>query len=350
MYHNQLKGLIVFFTDCFKTFTSSERVYLFLSLIFIGLFLPGQGYATHIVGGELTYTCLGPNSNGINEYEIRLTIFRDCYNGDPAAYFDNPASIGIFDSNNNLVTDLGQGGQLLVDLMEDDTLDPVLSDPCLVVPPNVCVHTTTYVDTLALPFLIGGYLLAYQRCCRNQTIRNIVSPLSSGATYTVQITEQALLECNTSAKFLDWPPIYICANEPIDFDQSAFDVDGDSVVYKLCVPFLGADQAIPQPQPPNNPPFANVNWVTPPYGLNNMLNGLPGGEPLQIDAQTGLLTGIPNTVGQFVVGICVEEYRNGSIISTTRRDFQFNVGICGQTVSSFFAPEIQCDGFNGRFF
>ena len=44
-----------------------------------------------------------------------------------------------------------------------------------------------------------------------------------------------------------------------------------------------------------------------------------------LDSETGFLTGVPNTIGQFVVGICVEEYRDGNLISTTRRDFQYNV-------------------------
>ncbi len=304
--------------------------------------------ATHIVGGEVTYTCLGQLPNGNSRFEIRLTIFRDCINGNPNAYFDDPASIGIFDEDNNLITALGFNGQLLMDLVMDDTLDPVLSNPCLVVPPDVCVHTTTYRDTLELPWRAGGYLLAYQRCCRNQTLLNIVDPLATGATYSVLITEQALEECNSSAKFVNWPPIYICANEPIDFDQSAIDTDGDSIVYRLCTPLQGADQAVPMPQPPNNPPYQEVVWIDPPYNLDNMLNGTPG-VPLRIDPETGFLTGIPNTVGQFVVGICLEEYRNGQLISTTRRDFQYNVGVCGATVSAFFAPQIQCTGLEVDF-
>jgi gliding motility-associated-like protein len=294
--------------------------------------------ATHIVGGEMNYTCLGNN-----EYEITLTIFRDCFYGNPNAWFDNPASIGVFDVNNELLQ------EIQIPLMNNDTLQPTLSGDCFVVPPDVCVHTTTYAAIVTLPPIIGGYQLAYQRCCRNQTIVNIIDPLGTGATYGLTISEQALLECNSSPQFEAWPPLYICVNEPIVFDQSAVDVDGDSIVYKLCAPLQGADPNIPQPQPPNPPPYDPVTWVDPPFGVDNMLNGVPGGQPLEIDPQTGLLTGLPNTVGQFVVGICIEEYRNGILISTTRRDFQYNVGVCGQWVASFFAPEVQCEDFEVSF-
>ena len=304
-------------------------------LLLASCIVSSQLYATHIVGGEMGYTCLGNN-----QYEIRLTIYRDCFFGNPNAYFDDPASIGIFDNNNILVQDIR------IALMQDDTLSPVLSDECLVIPPSVCVHTTTYRTVVTLLPRSGGYQLAYQRCCRNQTIANIIDPLGTGATYGVVISERALTECNSSAEFLQWPPLYICANEPIFFDQSAIDADGDSIVYKLCTPLTGANPNNPQPQPPNNPPYAPITWNAPPYGEANMLNGISGGVPLQIDGQTGLLTGIPNTVGQFVVGICAEEYRDGELISTSRRDFQYNVGICGQTTAAFFAPEIQCDGLD----
>lgn len=289
-------------------------------------------FATHIVGGELNYTCLGGN-----QYEITLTVFRDCFYGDP--WFDDPASVGIFDADNNLVTELGFFGQLRMEYMDDDTLDQQLMDPCFFIPEDVCVHTTTYRDTLILPFIEGGYTLAYQRCCRNQTILNIEDPLASGATYLVRISEQALTECNSNAKFKFWPPIYICVDEPIDFDHGAIDIDGDSLVYKLCTPLLGATQVNPRPQPPNNPPYDSVVWVDPPYSVENML----GGDPLTIDPETGFLTGVPNTIGQFVVGICVEEYRDGELISLTRRDFQYNVGICGRTTASFFTAEFYCN-------
>lgn len=304
------------------------RLYRSLCCCFALLLLALPLQATHMVGGEINYRCLGNN-----QYEITLTVFRDCDTGVP--WFDNPAAVGVFDSSNALVYDLRIPLSSI-----NDTLDLSLSDPCLVVPPNVCIHTTTYTDTVSLPFLAGGYQLVYQRCCRNQDIVNIVNPLGTGATYSNFVSEEALLSCNSSAVFREWPPVYICAGQPINFDHSAIDIDGDSIVYELCTPLTGASPLNSRPQPPNTPPYANVTWQTP-YNVNNMMGG---SNPLSIDPQTGLLTGTPFTLGVFVVGVCASEYRNGQLISTTRRDFQYAVGVCGQQVSSaFFAPDIQCD-------
>ena len=309
---------------------------------FLLLLLPLNSWATHIVGGEMNYTCLGNN-----EYEITLTIFRDCYNGSPNAYFDDPASIGVFSgANNNLIQNI----LIPLDFMVNDTLEPTLSSECFVAPPDVCVHTTTYTTTVTLPPVAGGYILAYQRCCRNITISNIIDPLDTGATYSIFISEEALNECNSNAKFIDWPPVFICVNEPLIFDHSAIDIDGDSLVYTLCTPLQGASPLDPMPQPPYPPPYQEINWIDPPYNESNMLNGGPGGEPLVINPQTGLMEALPNTIGQFVVGVCVEEYRNGVLISTTRRDFQYNVGVCSQTTSAFQTSTIECDDLTVNFF
>ncbi len=304
----------------------TKKTLLFLLLQFAA----AQAFATHIVGGQLNYECLGFD----NQYRITLTVFRDCYNGIPQ--FDQPASVGFFAASNQYLF------QILVEHGRRDTIPYGLVDPCGVIPTNFCVERTTYIDTVQLPFRTGGYQMAYQRCCRNYTINNIVNPDDVGATYYSLITEDALRGCNRSCFFKNWPAPLICANKPIVFDHSATDADGDSLVYKLCTPFLGADTSAAgaRPQPPNPPNYIPITWQ-PPYSLNDMM----GGVPLRINPKTGLLTGTPNTVGQFVVGVCVEEYRNKKLISTTRRDFQYNVGRCGKIyVSAFFAPQVQCDG------
>lgn len=304
-------------------------LYSTLLLLVISL-CPQQMMATHIVGGEMNYRCLGNN-----EYEISLTVFRDCDTGIP--WFDNPASIGIFNGITNALM-----FSTSVSPTNNDTLPIYLPDSCLIVPSNVCIHTTTYYDTLSLPFSLDGYTIVYQRCCRNRDIVNIIDPDAAGASYWINISPAALQLCNTSPVFKEWPRVYLCSGVPIAFDHSATDLDGDSIVYELCTPWDG-DFVLsgPVPQPPNNPPYPLINWQNP-YNTADMF-GNPA-DPLAIDPVTGLLTGTPINLGVFLVGVCMKEYRNGNLISETRRDFQHVIGTCQpQTIASFDTTSLICN-------
>lgn len=306
---------------------SAKHGGVLLLLMLMGLF-PNMLHATHIIGGEVNYTCLGDE-----EYEVELTVYRDCFFGAANAFFDDPASIGIFDANGILVD------ELRLPFLNNDTLTPILSDSCLFVPDNVCVHTASYRGLVTLPFSTGGYTMVYQRCCRNETITNIIDPLNTGATFTAEISETSLLECNSGPKFREFPPLFICVNEPINWDHSAVDAEGDSLVYSLCAPFSGGDIINNQPQPPNPPPYNNVVWENG-FGVGNILGGP---DVLNINPSTGLLTGTPIIQGQFVVGVCIREYRDGELISTSRRDFQYNVGECGIVTAGIGNDLIQCE-------
>jgi len=301
-----------------------------ISVLFLFFALQFSAKATHIVGGEIGYECLGND-----QYRITLTVYRDCYNGQ--VFFDNPASIGFF--VDTLSTALYE---LKIPATTWDTLDIVLTDPCLKIPPDVCVDVMQYSDTITLPYQSDGYTLVYQRCCRNETLLNIVNPLETGASFVTQMTGESMLQCNSSPTFKNWPPVALCVDKLLDFDHSALDAEGDSIVYTLCVPYLGAAHSNtggnPMPQPPMEPITTEVAWINP-YDVTNMLGGIP----LSIDPMTGQLTAIPNTIGQFVVGVCMTEFRNGVLLSEIKRDFQFNVSDCGEVVSSFFVPEIICD-------
>ncbi|MFN5237092.1 MAG: hypothetical protein ACK5FV_08000, partial [Bacteroidota bacterium] len=157
--------------------------------------LPGTIHATHIVGGEITYRCLGGQT-----YQVQLTVYRDCYNGRPP--FDDPAIVGVYENDTDF---LFRKLELAYDEQTNDTLPIILNNPCLVGPPNVCVHKATYTGTVTLPYRPDGYTLIYQRCCRNQLIRNIPAPLNTGISFTASISGESLLGCNTSASFVNWP-------------------------------------------------------------------------------------------------------------------------------------------------
>jgi gliding motility-associated-like protein len=284
------------------------------------------------VGGELTYVCLGNN-----DYRITLKVYRDCFNGQ--APFDNPAPVGIFDGNGVLFTviDLNFPGSTNV--------PPISISPCLVPPGNVCVEEAVYQGVVNLPPSATGYTLVYQRCCRNGTISNLINPNDVGSTYTASIPGTSVALCNSNPVFNNFPPIFLCANVPINFDHSATDSDGDSLVYFICEPLDGGSSFNPTPNPPDPPPYISVPFASP-YSASNPMGGNP---PLFINQSTGLLTGTPVTIGQFVVGVCVSEYRNGVLLSTSRRDFQFNIVPCQAAIASIPSQTTFCDGFTVDF-
>ncbi len=301
-------------------------------LILFLLLICSEVFATHIVGGEMYYKNLGNN-----DYEIRLTVYRDCYNGIPP--FDNPASVGFFNASNQLVTFVN------IPFVDLDTLPPAINAPCFIPPTDVCYEVTTYVDTVNLPPVQGGYQVVYQRCCRNQTIANLVNPNATGATFLAHIPGPEVVAVNSNPVFNALPPNFLCAGAPFSFDHSAFDYDGDSLVYELFTPLDGANQSNPMPQPPNPPPYNNVVWLNP-FNVNDMLGGIP----LSINSQTGLLTATPGFLGQYVIGVRVKEYRNGNFISQTQRDYQFNVVACQNlTIASIYSPIIECNSYTASY-
>lgn len=302
-----------------------------LVFLFSFLFFGTPAQATHIVGGEMTYVKL-PN----NSYAITMTIYRDCFYGVPP--FDDPASIGVFDVNNELVSSFG------VNVDPDSAYIPSIINNACAQTGSICYVKATYHFTVNLPIPNTIYYIVYQRCCRNQTILNIVNPEGTGATYSAEIRTNTFLP-NSSPVFKGLPPLFICSSFPLVFDNSATDVNGDTLRYSLCTPLTGADTINPAPFPPFNPPYQPVTFSTP-YSVTNMLDGTPGPGPLSIDSITGILTATPTTIGQFVIGVCVKEYRNNVYLGETRRDYQLNVLPCPQIIVAAFLNPITTCGSN----
>jgi gliding motility-associated-like protein len=304
----------------------------------LGAALALNGYATHIVGGEITYEKLSGNS-----YEITLSVYRDCgptnTNG---TYFDDPAAVAVYNDGGGLVQNLS----LSLVFSQVELVPVVLENPCFVLPPDVCVERAVYTATVNLPPVPGGYVVVYQRCCRNPSIVNLDFPQDTGATFFAEIPGSEITTANSSPVYTNWPPVALCAGGAFWFDHSATDADGDSLVYEFCAPLHGGDPDFPAPNPPSAPPYTPVNWGAG-YSATYPIDSSPA---FTIDPQTGYMQGTPTSPGQYVVGICVSEYRNGVYLSTTRRDFQFNVTICDPNIIAAIPEQTEfCDGLTLEF-
>ncbi len=133
----------------------------------------------------------------------------------------------------------------------------------------------------------------------------------------------------------------ICNNETINFDHSATDPDGDSLSYELVTPFAGAGPGNPQPVPPPAPNYPLVVWG----GGYNATSPLGAGSTTSINPITGLLYVDANLLGEYVVAIRVNEWRNGVLLSSTTRDFLFKVVNCVIQLSADITPQEELPTF-----
>ncbi|MCE3229156.1 MAG: hypothetical protein K0S32_3707 [Bacteroidetes bacterium] len=290
-------------------------------------------FSSHIVGGEIFYDRLNDST-----YKVTLKVFRDCFNGQSP--FDGvnggpQCLLYIFTGADNLLVSTYDMGSPII-----TNIPPTINSPCITPPGGICVEQGLYIDTLHLPPKTGGYYIVYQRCCRNATIANLVSPSNQGGTYYSFVPGPEVVVANSSPRYQNFPPIFICNKVHFTFDHKAIDPDGDQLVYSLCAPFEGGT---PGPfVPPGPPPYQNVNYMSPPYSGSYPI---PSNPAFSIDPTTGVLSGRPNMLGQYVVGVCVQEFRNGVLIQTHLRDFQFNVVSCiVQAVSAYADQNSQCEG------
>ena len=277
--------------------------------------------ATHLVGGEMYYENTAPD-----QYKITLKVYRDCGPSNTLGTgFDNSAPISVYKADGTYVNTYN------FPFPGASQVPVIITNPCLQSPPSICIEEAIYTGNITLPPNQDGYFVVYQRCCRNPAIQNLQNPQTWGATYYTHIpgpNQTPGANNNSSAHFVNYPPLVLCTNEQFYFDHSANDPDGDSLVYSLCTPFHGASQNNPAPGIASAPPFQTVPWAS---GYS-ATNAIPGSPAISIDPQTGELTGMPTQQGLFTMGICVAEYRNGVLINESIRDFLFTVTQCTSNI------------------
>lgn len=311
--------------------------------------MPLASHAKHIVGGDVTYKYIGRQGSNLT-FEVTFTMYRDSQGG--GAQFDNQGRFGLYRGSGNNWNHIRTYIKSPTDIA---TIDIDTGNPCLEVPSGIGVQSGVYKFEITFEqSATESYMIAYQRCCRNNSIFNILSPEDTGAVFSATITPFAQAEGDNSPTFNDFPPVVICANSLLNFDHSATDADGDQIVYSFCTPLTAggtdgvnggfADDCTGITPLPTNcpPPFDEVSFRLPEYRFDD-----PIGNGVDISQNTGLISGVPLVLGQFVVGVCATTYRNGIEIGRLSRDFQFNVTNCEVSVQASIAAS---DIVNGEQF
>ena len=318
-----------------QIFSGVKRTLLLLlsGLLFLTVGFFSNVNATHIVGGEIYYECLNPAQD---LYRVTLVMYRDCLLGE--APYDDPISFFVFDNTDGSIFQIN-------DIPIPEFIPEIVPDgwdTCVGQPYDLCVERAVYTKNFRFVRNAAGYTLSWARCCRNSAITNLFNPLDQGITFTTRIPGSGDAVCNSSPRFNQTLPTFICNGEIFSFDHSATDPDGDSLVYSMGTPLTGLNTAglgasnaqggNPGPtvgvsNAMGPPPYRPVDYVGIFYSPTNPFN--PNNQPsASIDPHTGFLIFQPQVVGIFVVAITVTEYRNGIFLSAHTFDIQVHVLAC----------------------
>jgi len=312
-----------------KHFYKIFLIFNFSFLIF------NSAYATHLMGGWAGYQYLGLNTiTGNYKYQVTVKVYRYCddiigpcgSNTCNTATLDATIQLGAYtqDFLNPNNPNKSLAASFTIPLSSSSWVPLPGAAQCATAP-TVCVEEGIYTMQVELPPSNGGYHLFFERCCRNGNIINLTNPGAEGMTFYAFVPPTFIN--NSSPTFAQPPVPYICANDTASILNTAFDPDGDVVIYSLVHPYTGyASTANPVPTPPNPYTFP-IPLVTFGPGFSATQPFGPGGYA-SVNAFTGLSQYLSPNTGYYVVAVELKEYRNNQLIGITRLDVQIIVINC----------------------
>jgi gliding motility-associated-like protein len=262
------------------------RKYYFIPLRFLYvlsfLSIPAMIFATHQRAAEITY-------RNLYKLTYEITLISYTYTPSPAnAYRDY------------LTINWGDGTSSEIKRMEKTNLAN-----------DITYNRYTGEHSYAGP---STYIISCEDPNRNGGILNIPNSINTPLFIYSELVINPFLGGYNNSPVLLLPPIDNgCVDQPFYHNPGAYDVDGDSLSYRL-VSCRGAQGlTIPGYMLPNEIPNTNIN-------LPHMLT---------LDSITGdFLWDSPQIQGEYNIAILIEEWRNGIKIGSIERDMQIIITAC----------------------
>ena len=172
---------------------------------------------------------------------------------------------------------------------------------------------------ITLPTSTNGYIVAQSYLGRDTTCKNIYDPANTGILFRAFLPGTINgMDCHkNSTPDIDLKDtVSVCINTYFSFRVTATDRNGDSLAYRFGDAIQMAFDTTPPPDFP-------VQYNAPCSGSD------PFGTGVSIDPVTGVVSGIaPLIPGGYNIAVYIEEWRNGILINTTRKESQIKVVNC----------------------
>lgn len=280
--------------------------HLFRTIIILSgiIFSFQNASASHIMGADITYKCLGNN-----QYEITLDVYNDC-----------ASTVKPSNSYSLTLTSISCAKNFTFSLPKFGVEKEVSGVCATYIDSTKCnggnlpgTEKWTYRDTIQLTSNCSDWVIGWSSCDRNNAITNIKVGLGV-CLYTEATLNNANGLCNSSPQYASLPIPYICSNQLFTYSHGAFDSDGDSLSYQLAQPLSAAGKPISY-----NTGYSITEPVKNTGGFN-------------FNPETGTMCFTPSQQQFSVVSVKVLEYRNGVLIGTYLREMQLVVSAnCSNT-------------------
>jgi len=279
-----------------------KTVQITLAIMALAIFSPKEALASHSMGADLTYECMGGNT-----YKVRVSFYRDCVGiAAPTSATVNIRSASCGRNLNVTCTPIPGTGQ---------EVTPLCTTAVSTCQGGVFtgIQEWVYEGIVTLPLQCSDWVLSYQLCCRNAAITNIANPANNTFYIYASLNNLNGL-CNNSPTFSNKPVPFACLGQQFCFNHGATDVDGDSLVYSLITPYQNANTTVQY-----NAPYSATSPLasTPAVSFNNA---------------TGDICMTPTALQVTVMAVLVREYRNGVLIGSVERDIQVTVLNCNNNL------------------
>jgi hypothetical protein len=287
--------------------------------------------ATHLMGGEITWVCLG-NGN----YQFQMKVYRDCLT---AVYITNAGPISLSVHNHPSVTSIP------MNIVDSTDISPQCngSGPTYnCASPNGNTAVKEYIlksNNVNLPGVPPpqGWVFSWSNCCRNASITNLSLSFSGPGNPTNGFTLRAKMfayngqsaaPCfDSSPIFQERPSIIICAGTPYTYNPNAYDPDLDSVSYEFDKPldYLPPGNAFTATNPPAIPFEIGYSLANPFPGPAQNVNNLP----VTLNSQTGEMSFTVFNIGNYVQVIKATSFKCGQKVAEVYREIQTVILSCG---------------------
>jgi hypothetical protein len=278
-----------------------------------------------LAGAEMSYSQVSEN-----EYEISLVKYFYC-NADE---IDSTEKVSIHETISKIFV---TQHTLKLTSNKDTTLLVNINCPNF---KRLCVKKVIYNRTIKLMTpMFGGYDVTWAYCCWSETsISNIQGMLESkkqGLGILMHISDVEMGYKNASPVFKYLPILSVCKGQLLLVNNSALDKDNDSLTYQFSSvmnyktengvsfkeePFVEHGKPINKSFAGGQAPFKKIDYK----------KGFTYSNPLKsklcsINIKSGEMQLKPDTIGEFLVGVSVMEFRHSKNIGTYQRVYKIKV-------------------------